>query len=644
MGTDRTAARRVDPGVSRRSRRVVYGLWSALLTAVLAVGVVQVVAPDPAEAATAPTFQLTGHGYGHGRGMGQYGAYGYATQYGWTYDQILARYYGGTTLGAQGNPTLTVQLTAQDNLPVKVTSGYDFTVGGVRVAANTAGWVQARADGTFVLNTSYGCASPDVWSTPIPNGVIVSSVASPGSDLTAMLSICTNTGTKEYRGSLQTLFASGGQRTVNIVAMEDYLRGVVPRESPASWGDAAGGRGIEALKSQTVAARSYAMGENRSTWAKTCDTASCQVYGGAGTNRSSIEDRRSDLAVASTAGQVLYNRSGQVVRAEFSSSTGGYTAGGTFPAVPDEGDSVSPYNTWTAQVSSQALADAFGVGQLVNFEVISRNGLGADGGRVLQARVTGTQKTVTVTGDQVRLALNLRSNWFTVTSTIYMQPTVYQSDLGGGLLREVTMGDPGDRQLSCDWNGDGMDTLGVFRRGVFYLSDQVNGGAPYVTVPFGNSTDQPICGDWDGDGRDTVGVYRSGVAYFRNSNQPGGVDGQLGFGDAGDVAVVGNWNGDPYDTLGVHRGNRFYITDSNLSAASWRTFGFGNPGDDEVAGDWNGDGTDTVAVRRGDTFYLRGEGVEYADYSVQVFGLRGDDALAGDWTGAGPDTVAVGRQ
>ena len=47
---------------------------------------------------TQPTFFITGHGWGHGLGMGQYGAYGYA-QHGWTYDRIIKHYYTGTTIG-----------------------------------------------------------------------------------------------------------------------------------------------------------------------------------------------------------------------------------------------------------------------------------------------------------------------------------------------------------------------------------------------------------------------------------------------------------------------------------------------------------------------------------------------------------------
>jgi SpoIID/LytB domain protein len=94
-----------------------------------------------------------------------------------------------------------------------------------------------------------------------------------------MLSVCTATGTRQYRGELSVVWSGGAQHTVNTLPMEDYLRGVVPRESPASWGDAAGGKGIEALKAQAVAARSYAWSEGRTAYAKTCDTTTCQVYG-----------------------------------------------------------------------------------------------------------------------------------------------------------------------------------------------------------------------------------------------------------------------------------------------------------------------------------------------------------------------------
>ena len=66
-------------------------------------------AQQPAPVGSA-TFVVTGHGWGHGRGMGQWGAYGYA-QAGWSAAQILDHFYGGTTAGSAGNPNLSVRLS-----------------------------------------------------------------------------------------------------------------------------------------------------------------------------------------------------------------------------------------------------------------------------------------------------------------------------------------------------------------------------------------------------------------------------------------------------------------------------------------------------------------------------------------------------
>ena len=67
-----------------------------------------------------------------------------------------------------------------------------------------------------------------------------------------------------YRGLIRAMNnAKNENRTINIARLDDYLRGVVPRESPASWGDAAGGAGMNALRAQAVAARSYSVTENR---------------------------------------------------------------------------------------------------------------------------------------------------------------------------------------------------------------------------------------------------------------------------------------------------------------------------------------------------------------------------------------------
>src|SRR5690606_13779095 len=72
---------------------------------------------------------------------------------------------------------------------------------------------------------------------------------------------------------------------------------------------------------------------------------------------------------------------------------------------------------------------------------------------------------------------------------------------------------------------------------------------------FGNPGDIPFMGDWDGDGVDTPGLYRqsTGFAYIRYTNTQGAGDLTFHFGEPGDIPIVGDWDGDGKDTLSVYR-------------------------------------------------------------------------------------------
>ena len=138
----------------------------------------------------------------------------------------------------------------------------------------------------------------------IANGhVALPGVSDPGNDSAQMITICNAGGSGEnrtYRGTITQVWGDGALRTVNTVSVEQYLRSVVPRESPASWHQ-------EALRSQAVAARSYALAERRWTWADTCSSDSCQVYYGFAGNAgvfTSFEDPRTDAAIVATRGVV----------------------------------------------------------------------------------------------------------------------------------------------------------------------------------------------------------------------------------------------------------------------------------------------------------------------------------------------------
>lgn len=594
---------------------------------------------------------FAGHGWGHGRGMGQWGAFGYAVDDGSSYGDIIDHFYSNTTAAQIANPQITVRIVGQDGIDLVVTSDSNFTVGGVPISGGSAGHLVYRPqDGKFDLFTRVGCLGGDVWYAGIVDPTARSTIADPGNDVHEMVSICQpDQSIRHYRGTLTMTFGDGATRTINTVSMEDYLRGVVPRESPASWANSGNGRGVQALMAQAVAARSYALGEGgenggRYSYAKTCDTTACQVYGGAGLDGQRIEDDRSDVAVAYTAGQIRRMPDHSVARTEFSSSTGGWTAGGTFPAVADDGDVESPFHNWTTQVPVSTVQAKYSVGTLQSITVTARNGLGDDGGRATTVQISGSSGTVTTTGNDVQAKLGLRSNWFVLNNG--PPPLTFferNSNTSGGADASLTFGQQGDYPLACDWNGAGPSTPGIYRKGGWLLANSNTQGSSSTFVQYGDANDVPVCGDWDGNGTQTIGIFRQGVWYLRNSNTTGTADIVFGFGNPTDQPVVGDWNADGIDTVGVYRDGVFYLRNSNTTGVADRTVGFGSPGDHAVSGDWDGDGDTNIGIVRNGAFYLRNRNTTGVADTVFGFGDPGDYPVTGDWDGNHTVTPGVVR-
>jgi len=150
-------------------------------------------------------------------------------------------------------------------------------------------------------------------------------------------------------------------------------------------------------------------------------TTACQSYGGYAwktsptATKTMLEYASSNAAVDATAGIVLLY-GGKPIAAEYSSSTGGYTATGSVgyeKAVPDPADSISPHHDWQTQLRpSQVEAKWPAIGRLVDIVVTKRNGYGDWGGRVVQMDLVGTSSTVTVSGATFRSAFGLQSDWF----------------------------------------------------------------------------------------------------------------------------------------------------------------------------------------------------------------------------------------
>ncbi|QYB01347.1 SpoIID/LytB domain-containing protein [Rhodococcus sp. USK10] len=381
-------------------------------------------------------FTLSGHGNGHGRGMGQWGAYGYAKDQGWAAERILGHYYGGTTLGTLADAQISVRLQARDDQPLDVYSDAGAVVAGKPVGPGEAVHLTPTADGGANVVVTRGCAGDVLWQDATDHPWVDPIDLAPDRPANEHLKLCA--GDTPYRGALGVALDGAAVRTVNVVDMDDYLLGVVPAEAKAGWADTGG---AEALRAQAVAARSYAAAENREEYAKTCDTQSCQVYGG-----SSKEDPRTTDAVRSTKGMIL-TKDNKPVAAEFSSSTGGYTAGGEFPAVEDQGDTVSPNHDWVVTLTAGDIASAFNVGELESFEVVTRNNFGVDGGRVTGVKVVGTSGTAEATGAEARAKLKLKSDWFT---------------LGDGLAVPAPPAVPGEPDPSILASaGEDEDTVGT---------------------------------------------------------------------------------------------------------------------------------------------------------------------------------------
>jgi SpoIID/LytB domain protein len=504
-------------GTGRATRTRTRQLFLAFYALLLAAGVTTGVAASGRAEAAAGDVTISGHGFGHGRGLSQWGAYGYATAYGWNHLSILSHYYGNATFGNIGDPLITVRLTAMDNAPLRVTSQAPFTAGGWQLNGGVVAQISRNPDGTAQLTTFDSCNGTQTGTITVGSSEI-NTMADPVDDISKMLTVCA-TG-RTYRGSLTLAYDGTGVRTVNTLFMEDYLRGVVPRESSASWGSAAGGAGLNALMAQAVAARSYSQAENRYSYAKTCDTTACQVYGGAGLNGSRIEDPRTDLSVANTAGQVMMFGT-QVARTEFSSSSGGYTAGGTFPAVPDDGDlAASPYANWNVVIPGATVSGAFGVGTLQSITVLSRNGLGADGGRVTKVRVTGLSRYVDVSGDDFRSALGLKSDWFSIVGIEYAVAPVITTvtDATTGNIPDVSPSQP-----ASVVSANGMTT--VFARGtddgIWYrtgtgLQGYGPGYSAWQAIPGTRATSGPAVVTSDGHWIDIV-VRGADSAYWHNA-------------------------------------------------------------------------------------------------------------------------------
>src|SRR5215210_413929 len=344
------------------------------------------------KAAKARAWIVKGAGFGHGAGMSQYGAYGYA-KHGFDYQAILTHYYTGTTIGTVPNRTVRV-LLIDGSRRVKFRGA--GAACGVALKA-TKGYVAKRKGSGVTVRTKKGRLVARCGGVMTAAGAPTATVAGNGT----------------YRGSLEVTPSGSGLQAVNVVGIEDYVRGVVSKESPSSWP-------IEALKAQAVAARSYGLSTgNRVGTFNLYDDTRSQVYAGV-----AAETPRTDQAVSATALQaVIYN--GKVAQTFFFSTSGGHTENNELSSLgfgqppvpylrgvddPYEAEAGSPYEHWKRKFSLSRMNSSLGGlvrGKLKNIVVTQRG----TSPRIVSANLIGTRGTTTVNGPQLKDALGLPDTW-----------------------------------------------------------------------------------------------------------------------------------------------------------------------------------------------------------------------------------------
>jgi len=208
-----------------------------------------------------------------------------------------------------------------------------------------------------------------------------------------------------YRGNLKLIVTGQGRiNAVNLVDIEDYLYGVVPKEMPPNWPD-------EALKAQAVVSRSFALYQKDANATRDHDisaTTASQVYGGI-----AAETERARRAVDATRDRIL-TFNGRAALAYFHANSGGVTEDARYvwrvgipylQSVNDEPSARAPGTAWSCFLSYSQIREALNrnglaMGDIREIEIASAS----PSGRVTKVKITHSAGTTVLGGNQFRTA------------------------------------------------------------------------------------------------------------------------------------------------------------------------------------------------------------------------------------------------
>ena len=316
-------------------------------------------------------------------------------------------------------------------------------------------------------------------------------------------------GGKLYRGAIELISEGNNMTAINIVPLEGYLYGVVPREIEAS-------SSHEALKAQATAARTYSvitLGKHSDYGFDMCSTTHCQVYGGY-----ESENPRSSLAVDDTAGKIVTYR-GAPAEVYYFSSSGGHTANvkhvwnseRNYPyliGVEDKYESgLSNHYLWETVYTAQEIKARLASGGVDVGDVtgVAVTGISSSG-HAIEVTVTGTRGSKVYTNASCRSFLpNLYSQMYTIFATSA------GSSAGAGSQSYTAISASGALTKMAG-GGDAIGTSGKLDRykgnGGVAIS-----GAGYVSLPAGGVSFHFIGRGW-GHG---VGMSQEGAKGMANA-------------------------------------------------------------------------------------------------------------------------------
>lgn len=264
-------------------------------------------------------------------------------------------------------------------------------------------------------------------------------------------------------------YVSGKLTVINVLPVEDYVKGVIPYEMTSSWP-------IEALKAQALCARTY-FAANAGRYSNygfdmTADTY-CQAYRGTTSANSTT-----DSAVDGTSGQYITYGGSLCSTLYFSSDGGGtedsenifttalpYCRGVIDPYEDAVPATMNAYKTWTRQltasdISSKLNANGYGVGAIVSVAPQY-----SDTNNIIKLILTDASgKSATLTRSSVYSVLGLNSVHFTVTQSA-TDSTVFVFN-GSGWGHNVGMSQFGAYSMAKNYNYNYRQIIGFYYTGV----------------------------------------------------------------------------------------------------------------------------------------------------------------------------------